>query len=82
MTELRYDEEYAVELYDRVEVRPSIIGQLDERVYDGQVVGLRERSGKVIVRYDTDETYRTSGKPIFKTAPFDISQVALIARDQ
>jgi hypothetical protein len=73
--ELRYDENYAVELFDHVEVR---IGGL---TFDGEITGLYPRKGMVRVRYLDTLDFRKDGEPKRKPARVPVGDVDLIGRD-
>ena len=78
MTTMFYgdDQEYAVELHDRVELRR------DGHTFDGVVVKLHPRSSEVTVRYeDWLDTARTTGNPRTRTARAHLLAVDLIGRD-
>lgn len=71
------DEEYAVELYDRVEVR------LDGCTFNGEVTAIRTQLRAAKVRYeDWRDIARTTGNARKQTKLFGIADIDLIARDQ
>jgi len=70
------DGEYAVELFDRVDV------SIDGKVFDGVVTAVHPRLGAVTVRYqDHQDIARTTGNPRTKRARLTIGDVELVARD-
>ena len=75
MSTLRYDDTYAVELYDRVNL------DLDDWVHEGQVTRIYPRAGEVQVRYADELDVTRKGDPRIKSTRVPIEQIALIARD-
>lgn len=76
--------DYAVELFDRVEVRAISLcsSQPSYITTEGVVTAIHPRSRTVTVRYvDLLDTYRTTGSPKTKTVRAHVSRCDLIARD-
>lgn len=70
------DREYAVELYDRVEMRR------DGKTFDGVVTKIHNRSHEVTVRFEDHlDVARTTGNPRRKSARAPIGAVDLVGRD-
>lgn len=75
MAALFYDENYAVELFDRVEIR------LDGQVFDGFIKAIHPRVGDVTVRYLDHLDARRDGEPKRNTARVPVADCDLIGRD-
>lgn len=68
--------DYAVEMYDQVDVR------VDGCAHAGEITRIYPRFGEVRVRYaDGYDIARTTGNPRVKSARVPVSAVDLIARD-
>ena len=72
---MRYDETYAVELHDYVDV------EIDDCVHAGVVTKLFSRAGEVRVRYEDNFDPTREGHPRIKSARVPVRQISLIARD-
>ena len=75
--ELRYDENYAVEMFDQVEVTCPITGI----VYDGQVKKIKPRVGRVVCLIEDHNDWTRSGDPRRKRMEVAVEHVVLTARD-
>lgn len=69
------DWEYAVELFDRVEIRR------DGEAFEGTVTKIHPRSSEVTVRYKDHLCPRRGGEPAARSCRSHISATDLIARD-
>lgn len=74
--QLRYDEEYAVEMFDRIEV------EIGGGVFDGVVTKLHPRKGDVSVRYDDHINTLRNGDPRRCAARVPLSAVVFMGRDE
>jgi len=74
-TELMYDETYAIEIYDAVDV------EIDGHAYEGIVTRLFPRIGRVQVRYRDHVDATRSGEPRSKSASVSVHDIALLGRD-
>lgn len=74
--ELRYDDDYAVERFDRVDFL------VDDLRAEGVITKIHPQLRQVTVRYeDWQDCYRTTAKPRRKTLRLPVARVELIARD-
>jgi hypothetical protein len=78
------DNEYAVELGDRVEVRIEIEywgGQRRTGTFNGEIRHIHPRSTEVTVRYEDYEDTTRAGAPRKKTRRVAIADIDLTGRD-
>ena len=75
--ELRYDETYAVEMFDWVEVTCPITGI----VYDGQVKKIKPRAARVVCLIEDHNDWTRGGNLRRKRMEVAVEHVVLIRRD-
>jgi hypothetical protein len=72
---LTYDDTYAVEIYDVVDI------EIDRHIHSGIVTRLFPRMGEVQVRYADDLDFTRAGNPRIKSRRVSVRQISLVARD-